>query len=227
MSEENMHEPRDLAIRVSGSGKNSDLWTKVEEDLIEFVYSSNHIEFAGSNLGPITEDFLKQVHKKLCSGTVLGEDAGAPGEYRSWEIAARHGKEKKSTFIRASAVPLYMADLVDDLRADMLKAGTKAIDAFDMANRYCHRFVCVHPFGDGNGRLCRILLTVLLLKYTRHVSIFGGTDSERHQYLDITRRGNKKFHEEDMEIPEENKKGHHELLRFTVRKSKATLEGLL
>ncbi|KAI1143643.1 Fic-domain-containing protein [Hypoxylon sp. FL0543] len=188
------------------------------------TYAINRFLF---NDQPISEDFFKELHERLCDGAVLGEDAGNPGEYRTWEIAARHGKDmkKKSIFIRASAVPVYMANLVSDLRRDMLKAEAKSIDPYDMANRYCHRFVCIHPFGDGNGRMCRILLNVLLLKYTGHVTIFGGTEGERQEYLDITKRGNKKFHEEDMEVPEEDQVGHHELARFTVRKSRAIMPG--
>ncbi|KAI1460548.1 Fic-domain-containing protein [Annulohypoxylon moriforme] len=168
----------------------------------------------------ITEDFIKVVHQKLSFGEVLHEDAGSPGEYRTWEIAARHGKDmrSKSIFIRASVVPDYMKTFITDLKNDMLKAeDTKSIYPYDIANRYCHRFVCIHPFGDGNGRMCRILLNVLLLKYAGHISTFGGTDNERKEYLDLTRRANKRFHEEDMEVEEEKKVGHHELTRFTLR----------
>ncbi|KAI1642538.1 Fic-domain-containing protein [Daldinia loculata] len=186
-------------------------------------YAIDHIIL---NSEPVTEDFLRETHGILCAGKVLGEDAGQPGEYRTWEIAARHGQDmkKKSIFIRASTVPTYMAELVDDLHKDMVAAEENGtIYPFDMASRYCHRLVCIHPFGDGNGRMCRILLNIILLKYAGFVSTFGGTEAERQEYLDIAKRANKKFHEEDMEVPEEDKKGHHELARFMLRTSKQTL----
>ncbi|KAI1213154.1 fido domain-containing protein [Annulohypoxylon truncatum] len=189
-------------------------------------YAIDHVVLDGQQ---ITENFLKEVHRKLCFGGVLGEDAGSPGDYRTWEIAARHGKDmrSKSIFIRASVVEDYMKAFVEDLTNDMILAEeSKTVDPFDMANRYCHRLVCIHPFGDGNGRMCRILLNVLLLKYAGHVSTFGGSDNEREEYLDLARRGNKKFHEEDMEVAEEEKRGHRELARFTLRKCKGTLEHL-
>ncbi len=175
---------------------------------------------------PVTEDLLKEVHAELCTGKVLGEDAGDPGAYRTWEIAARHGHKKKSIFIRAASVAPYIEALVSDLQQEMAAAEESGIlDPFDMANRYCRRLVCIHPFGDGNGRMCRILLNVLLLKYAGHVSTFGGNETERQEYLDLGYRANKKFHQEDMEIAEKDKKGHKELAQFTLRKSKArTLE---
>ncbi|KAF3063813.1 putative fic doc family protein [Daldinia childiae] len=186
-------------------------------------YAIDHIIL---NSEPVTEDFLREVHGILGAGKVLGEDAGRPGEYRTWEIAARHGQDmkKKSIFIRASTVPTYMKELVGDLHKDMIAAEENGtIDPFDMASRYCHRLVCIHPFGDGNGRMCRILLNMILLKYAGFVSTFGGTEDERQEYLDIAKRANKKFHEEDMEVPEEDKKGHRELAKFMLRTSKKTL----
>ncbi|KAI0377099.1 Fic-domain-containing protein [Hypomontagnella monticulosa] len=170
--------------------------------------------------GDITEGFLKEVHTRLCAGSVLGEDAGKPGQYRTWEIAARHGKDmkQKSIFIRASTVPAYMASFVEDLAKDIATVETRVEDPFDMASRYSHRFVCIHPFGDGNGRMCRIILNLILLRYVGYVISFGGTETEREKYLDIARRSNKKFHEEDMEVPEEEKEGHWELKRFISAK---------
>ncbi|KAI0887574.1 Fic-domain-containing protein [Annulohypoxylon maeteangense] len=183
-------------------------------------YAIDHFVIDGKE---ITEDFLKEVHTKLCC-KVLGEDAGNPGVYRTWEIAARHGKDmkSKSVFIRASSVPQYMEAFVSDLKNDVIKMEESKITdpfdlALDMASRYCHRFVCIHPFGDGNGRMCRILLNIILLKYGGRISAFGKTESERKEYLDLARRENKKFHQEDMEVPEEEKEGHHELREFILR----------
>ncbi|KAI1803113.1 Fic-domain-containing protein [Daldinia bambusicola] len=188
-------------------------------------YAMDHI-IIGSK--PIDENFIRSVHGILCAGKVLGEDAGQPGVYRTWEIAARHGSDKKkSIFIRSSAVPQYMAELVEDLQTDMLAVeGNKVVDPFDFASRYCHRLACIHPFGDGNGRMCRILLNVILLKYAGFVSTFGGTEAERQEYLDLVRRSNKKFHDEDMEVPEEDKKGHRELAKFVLVKSKHAFDRL-
>ncbi|KAI1269664.1 fido domain-containing protein [Xylariaceae sp. FL1019] len=175
---------------------------------------------------PISELFLKECHKILCDG-VLDSDAGYAGEYRTWEIAARHGMKKNSQFIRAKAVPSYMAELVRHIEEDLIMAETsKALDPFDMASRCCHRFVCIHPFGDGNGRMCRILLNIILLKYGGHVSCFGGTEAEREEYLDLAQRANKQFHVEDMEMEEHNKTGHRELAKLILRKSKRTLSDL-
>ncbi|OTB00145.1 hypothetical protein M426DRAFT_15793 [Hypoxylon sp. CI-4A] len=180
---------------------------------------------------PIDESLLKAVHKRLCLGDVLEEDAGRPcgyRQYRTWEIAVQHGRDmkEKSFFVRASTVARYMSDLARDLQEDMYRASKGEIDnPYDMACRYSHRFFCIHPFGDGNGKMCRIILNILLLLYTRTISTFGGTDDEREEYLDITRRGNDAFRKEDMEVEEEEKLGHEELRRLTSRKSRPVAPG--
>ncbi|OJJ96298.1 hypothetical protein ASPACDRAFT_47068 [Aspergillus aculeatus ATCC 16872] len=46
----------------------------------------------------------------------------------------------------------------------------------------------IHPFADGNGRMCRLILNAILLKYAGIVISVGENDEGRRQYLDIQRR---------------------------------------
>ncbi|KAI0152606.1 fido domain-containing protein [Xylariaceae sp. FL1272] len=216
-----------LLARSSNSPVTQQTVSRSRQEVINHACALNHaIDYFVLDSNAISESFLKVCHGISCEG-VLDSDAGTGGEYRTWEIAARYGMKKKSQFIRAQAVPNYMADLVRDLEMDLIKAETsKELDLFDMASRYCHRFVCIHPFGDGNGRMCRILVNIILLKYGGHVSRFGGSDAERMEYLDLSQRANKKFHQEEMEMDEDDKTGHRELAELTLRKSMKALSTL-
>jgi Fic family protein len=59
-------------------------------------------------------------------------------------------------------------------------AGT---DPFMMAAKYCDRFVNIHPFKDGNGRMCRMILDAILIKHAGIVVTLGQTDHKRDEYL--------------------------------------------
>ncbi|EFY88205.1 hypothetical protein J3459_015387 [Metarhizium acridum] len=68
----------------------------------------------------------------------------------------------------------------------------------------------IHPFGDGNGRMSRIILNALLLKYAGHAAPFGGEGNDKDNYLAIVRRGGVVFHREDMEVDFSEQTSHFE-----------------
>ena len=106
-----------------------------------------------------------------------------------------------------------------DLHAEVA-AGQQSgvLDPYDLAAKYCHRFVNIHPFIDGNGRMCRLLANIICLKYAGHVMPFGGNQYSKVQYLSVAHRSSKRFHEEDMEVSNDDMKGHHELKAFMLQK---------
>ena len=82
-----------------------------------------------------------------------------------------------------------MKRIVDALNDDIAAATEKGVlDPYPLAAKWCAEFVWYHPFLDGNGRLCRLLLNAILLKYAGIVVPIGEHDEERKEYLDIKRR---------------------------------------
>jgi Fic family protein len=39
------------------------------------------------------------------------------------------------------------------------------LDIITLATEFKHRFVHIHPFGDGNGRVSRLILNIILMKH--------------------------------------------------------------
>ncbi|KAF5643780.1 hypothetical protein F25303_6176 [Fusarium sp. NRRL 25303] len=104
------------------------------------------------------------------------------GQYRLWNV--RCGSH---VFMDHSKVRIAMRDMIEELDSDIKEAKDKGqIDPVALASKYCHKFVNIHPFGDGNGRMCRLILNTLLIKYGGGpiVSI-GQDDRDRQEYLRI------------------------------------------
>lgn len=190
------------------------------------VYFIDRVLLASASR-PWTEELILQAHRILHDS--IDEDID-PGKHREHEVAVSYSKpgqkRQRSICIRAQAVPRYMKEMVKHLSADIAAAeASGTIDPYTLASRYHHQFVMTHPFGDGNGRMSRLLLNVLLLKYAGHVTPFGAGD-DKEEYLDIVRREQKVFSQEDMEVGFDERTSHLEFSGFVLRKSRQSLENM-
>ena len=148
---------------------------------------------------PLSEDLIKETHKILCTN-VSHPKYGTPwkdyaGIYRN-EVRQPGSKQMGAevhaggtNFTASGMVPKAMSRFVKELNQkieDANQCGT--LDPFCLAAWACADFVVIHPFLDGNGRTCRILLNAITLRYAGIVVPIGEHDDERSKYLDIKRR---------------------------------------
>ncbi|KAF4963739.1 hypothetical protein FSARC_8263 [Fusarium sarcochroum] len=152
----------------------------VTERLGRMVYGSNMIEIAGGSLNTTL-----QLCRPIFRGAGISEEDVAKmdpdGVYRTCNV--RCGSH---VFMDESRVPFEMRDMIASLESDIQEATEKGeIDSVVLASKYCHRFVNIHPFGDGNGRMCRLILNTLLLKYGGDIVCIGQDEADRREYLRI------------------------------------------
>ncbi|KAF4550169.1 Hypothetical protein D9617_18g033600 [Elsinoe fawcettii] len=131
---------------------------------------------------PLTEDIIKRCHKIL----TYKVDAPDGTSWREYGGSYRHDSVVAgfSTFTPTDLVPLEMEDMINTYNMDVKKINTEdEVDPYDLAAKYCHIFVNIHPFQDGNGRVCRMILNSILLKYAGVVAVIGENEEERDEYL--------------------------------------------
>lgn len=133
-----------------------------------------------------------------------------------------------SKFPRPASVPLMMEELIQMYNEDqVIVAKEGVVDPCEMAARYHDHLVNIHPFVDGNGRMCRMLQNAVLIKYHGTCVVMGADPNERKPYIRQRCEAAKVFTKEGyLEIPMRSRSSHEGLASLIVNKMSLRLKGL-
>lgn len=180
------------------------------ELMIEYTYDSNAIEGStltlretrlileeGITVGgkPLREILAAKNHPEAIKSIEQMVEAG--GEIRE-EDALRlhalvlHDIDETAGRYRASGVRIAGASFMPPPSKEVrprvldllqwLKANPDELTPIELAAVFHHRFVQIHPFTDGNGRVARLLMNVILMKHG-YPFIANITYRDRAKYL--------------------------------------------
>lgn len=141
--------------------------TAPSDHLREMVNIERAMDYIESFLQPgmqITEHFIRELHD-MTVNNLDREGDKTPGAYRSGAVRIAQSDHIPPDSVQ---VPGYMQELV----AFINQADAPKYDLIKVAVAH-HRFGWVHPFGNGNGRVVRLLTYALLMKYGFNVSTGG------------------------------------------------------
>lgn len=112
----------------------------------------------------LTEFFIRELHSITVTQLEREGDA-THGAYRQTSVRIAQSEHLPPDAVR---VPDYMQELVAFINADH----PRKYDLIKVALAH-HRFGWIHPFGNGNGRVVRLLTYTLLIKYGFNVKTGG------------------------------------------------------
>ena len=112
----------------------------------------------------ITERFIRELHALTVQRLVREGDA-TPGAYRAGEVRIAQAAHLPPQGVEVAG---YMQELV----AFINRPDADKYDLMKVALAH-HRFGWIHPFGNGNGRVVRLLTYALLIKYGFNVKAGG------------------------------------------------------
>ncbi|MEO6229360.1 MAG: Fic family protein [Ferruginibacter sp.] len=115
---------------------------------------------------PINRAFVSEMHKMIVDSLApppSGEGDHTPGDYRKINLKINKSAHQPPEWVR---VEEYMAELLDFV-------GRKDSPKYDLLKAAIahHRFVWIHPFGNGNGRTVRLFTYAMLVKTGFNVNV--------------------------------------------------------
>jgi Fic family protein len=150
----------------------------------------------------ITPDTICQIHEAIFTPDTLGE----PGKFREKPVYLRD-VDVANCRVKVDAisnrlpsseeVPFLLRSFCQWLNAELRKNQEYPILLAATAK---HKFVCIHPFADGNGRVGRALVNLILAWFNLPKSVL--LDSKREEYyeaLKLADEGNLKMLREFIE----------------------------
>lgn len=118
----------------------------------------------------LSEQFLRELHSRLFG--------------KVWQWAGRYRTTQKNIGVEPFRVVTEVASLLADARY-WLENGTNI--PIELAVRFHHRLVSIHPFPNGNGRHARIMANAILAKVLREPEIDWSGGSSLDQANDRRR----------------------------------------
>lgn len=151
------------------------------------------VEDAVKSEQALNEVFIRNLHRVLLREP-YEMDARAPdgrivkrqisiGSYKTAPNNVLTATGEVHYFTAAELVKPEMTDLLDWYR-DGEQTGEHPIV---LAAVFHYRFVAIHPFDDGNGRMARLLMNLILIRHGYTVAMIRAED--RGLYIDILERG--------------------------------------
>lgn len=146
--------------KLDGASEHSDHLREMENIEHAMAFVEESIE-KGTDL---TEYFIRELHA-MTVDNLEREGDRTPGAYRAGSVRISQSEHLPPDAIQ---VPAYMQELV----AFINEPHAPKYDLIKVALAH-HRFGWIHPFGNGNGRVVRLLTYALLIKYGFNVQAGG------------------------------------------------------
>ena len=150
-------------------------------------------EEATMSAHPLTEMFIRQLHKTLLRedyevyrnlpGGVTTSYTIHAGQYKTRpnSVITRYGD--RFEYASPEETPALMTDLVWWYREEEAK---KELSPVELAILFHYRYIRIHPFEDGNGRIARLLVNFILARHGYPMVVVRSR--KKQEYLEALHR---------------------------------------
>ena len=169
--------------KVDGDAKMHDL----EEMKAHNVGIKMMQEEAAATDRPLTEYFIKTLHQTLLREDYTVHKTQKDGSIVTYTVHAGQYKTRPNSVITTTgerfeyASPEETPALMTDLVAWYNNASQEgSLSALELASLFHYRYIRIHPFEDGNGRIARLLVNFILLRAGYPMIIVRSSDKDKY-----------------------------------------------
>ena len=146
---------------------------------------------------PISQNYILQLHKILY-GHLNNPMAGRTKNVQNY-ISASY-PDGRTEILFTPLPPYETAEALDAICAEYNRViGNLELEPLIAIPIFIHDFLCIHPFNDGNGRMSRLLTTLLLYRsgfyVGKYVSLEAMIAKNKDLYYDALRVSQDGWHE--------------------------------
>lgn len=141
---------------------------------------------AASHERPLTEMFIREVHKIMLRTDYIPEGKNYTvhaGQYKTRPNSVKTATGEIFEYASPEETSALMTDLVEWYKQ---AEGDSSLSPLEMAAVFHYRYIRIHPFEDGNGRIARLMVNYILAKHGYPMIVVQ--DSDRNGYLGALRQ---------------------------------------
>jgi Fic family protein len=166
--------------------------TRDEQEVAGYAYVMDQVFDAYEQI-PVTENMIGQLHRDLLRHSA--KDERHRGRYKTLanHVAAFDAGGKEIGIVFQTTSPFKTPGEMESLVAWFAKAEReRSLHPLLLIGCFIVVFLAIHPFQDGNGRLSRVLTTLMLLRagytYVPYSSLEGIIEASKEGYYRALRR---------------------------------------
>lgn len=167
-----------------------------EEEIIGYQDVLNTIHESYSYI-PIRASYILQLHRDLYQYS----EKGIGGRFKNVQNFISATDDSGNSFVLFTPLAPHDTPVAVDAICDSLdrELDAQSIDVLILITTFIHDFLCIHPFNDGNGRMSRLLATLLLYRsgyfVGKYISLESKIARNKQLYYDALEKCQIGWHE--------------------------------
>jgi len=183
--------------------KITELKTRDQQEVIGY-YDTLELIYENFDNIKLTENYIKQLHQNLLRHS--DKDIRHRGQYKSLsnKVVANYPGGIQKVIFNTTDVHLVESEMNYLINWTNEQLEKKEIHPLIVISHFVYEFLSIHPFQDGNGRLSRLLTTLLLLQneymFIQYVSFENQIEKSKKEYYQALMEGQKNRNKENENI---------------------------